>query len=83
MIRSTARNQPQAEVERILTIWVFLFARLRRWLLMAVALPLARMLVHRLAVTDDDHDARSAKLLHRADSAVSAVSRRDSRRRTR
>jgi hypothetical protein len=63
-------------------MWVFLFARLRTWLLLAVALPLARLLVHRLAVAADHHDAsaRTAKLLHRADSAVTAVSRRAPRK---
>jgi hypothetical protein len=47
---------------------------------MAIALPLARFLVHRLAVAADHRDARSARLLHRADSAVTAVSRRTARR---
>lgn len=62
-------------------MWVFLSARLRTWLLLAIALPLARLLVHRLAVTASRHDqfARTAKLLRRADSAVTAVSRRSSR----
>jgi hypothetical protein len=32
--------------------------RLCRWLLMAIELPLARMLVHLLAVAADHHDAR-------------------------
>jgi hypothetical protein len=62
-------------------MWVFLSARLRAWLLMAIALPLARRLIHRLAIAADHHDARSAKLLHRADSAVTAVSRRRKARR--
>ena len=44
--------------------------------LTAIALPLARLLIHRLAIAADHHDARSAKLLHRADSAVTAVSQR-------
>jgi hypothetical protein len=63
-------------------MWVFLSARLRTWLLMAVALPLARLLVHRLAVVAERHDpsARTAKLLHGADSAMTAVSGRASRR---
>ncbi len=61
-------------------MWVFLSVRLRRWLLMVIALPLARSLVHRLAVTADRRDARSARLLHRADSAVTAVTRRTARR---
>jgi hypothetical protein len=62
-------------------MWVFLTARLRVWLLLAIALPLARLLVHRLAVAADRHDtsARTAKLLRRADSAVTAASRRSSR----
>ena len=68
--------------EGTLSMWVFLSARLRTWLLMAVALPLARLLVHRLAVVAERHDpsARTAKLLHGADSAMTAVSGRASRR---
>ena len=31
-------------------MWLFLSRRLRMWLLLAVALPIARMVVHRLAV---------------------------------
>ena len=63
-------------------MWAFLSARLRTWLLLAVALPLARLLVHRFAVAAerDDPSARMAKLLRRADSAVTAVSKRSSRR---
>ena len=63
-------------------MWVFLSARLRTWLLLAIALPLARLLVHRLAVAAGRHDpsTRTAKLLHGADSAVTAVSWRSSRR---
>jgi hypothetical protein len=63
-------------------MWVFLSARLRTWLLLAIALPLARLLVHRLAVAAEHHDpsARTAKLLRRADSAMTAVPGRSSRR---
>ena len=61
-------------------MWALLSARLRTWLLMAIALPLARLLVHRLAVAADRHDARSARLLRRADSAVTTVSRRAGRK---
>ena len=63
-------------------MWVFLSARLRTWLLLAVALPLARLLVHRLAVAADHHDpsTRTAKLLRQADSAMTAVSGRFARR---
>jgi hypothetical protein len=65
-------------------MWVFLSARLRTWLLLVIALPLARLFIHRLAVAAERHDpsARTARLLHRTDSAVTAVSRRASRRAT-
>jgi hypothetical protein len=65
-----------------LSMWVFLSARLRTWLLLAIALPLARLLVHRLAVAAVRHDpsTRTAKRLRQADSAVTAVSGRFSRR---
>ncbi len=61
-------------------MWALLSARLRTWLLMAIALPMARRLVHRLAVSAERHDARSARLLRRADSAVTTVSRRTGRK---
>jgi hypothetical protein len=63
-------------------MWVFLSARLRAWLLLAIALPLARLVVHRLAVAAERHDpsTRTAKLLRRTDSAVTTVSGRFSRR---
>jgi hypothetical protein len=59
-------------------MWIFLSARLRTWLLLAAALPLARLLAHRLAVAAElrDPSARVAKLLHWADSAVAVVSGR-------
>jgi hypothetical protein len=71
-----------AEEEGTISMWVFLSARLRTWLLLAIALPLARLLVHRLAVAAERHDpaARGANLLRRADSAITAVSGRSSRR---
>jgi|SRR5580704_10054544 hypothetical protein len=74
-------SRPEEE-EGMLSMWVFLSARLRTWLLLAIALPLARLLVHRLAAASERHDpsARRAKLLRRADSAVTAVSGRSSRR---
>jgi hypothetical protein len=70
------------EEEGTLKMWIFLTARLRAWLLLAIALPLARLLVHRLAIAAERHDptARTAKLLRRADSAMSAVTGRSSRR---
>jgi hypothetical protein len=63
-------------------MWFFLMKRLRMWLLLTVALPLTRTLVHRLADAADRRDPRSrtAKALHQADSTVTAVSRRASRR---
>ena len=65
-------------------MWVFLSRRIRAWLLLAIALPLTRVLVHRLAVTAERRDAsaRTARLLHQADSAVTAVNGRVSRRAT-
>jgi len=49
--------------------------------LLAIALPLARMAVHRLARAADRRDprSRSARALRQADSTVEAVSRRTSR----
>jgi hypothetical protein len=62
-------------------MWVFLSARLRTWLLLAIALPLTRLLVHRLAVAAERHDpsARTARALRRTDSVVTAVAGRSSR----
>jgi hypothetical protein len=66
----------------MLLMWMFLTKRLRMWVLMTVALPLARMLVHRIALAAERHDpsTRTTKALRRADSAVTAVSRRASRK---
>jgi hypothetical protein len=63
-------------------MWVFLSRRLRLWVLLAIALPLTRALVHRLALAAERRDAstRTAKTLHQADSAVTAVSRRTARK---
>jgi hypothetical protein len=59
-------------------MWIFLTRRLRRWVLLAFALPLARMLVHRLALAAEHRDSstRTARTLHQVDSAVTAASRR-------
>jgi hypothetical protein len=57
-----------------------LSTRLRTWLLMAIMLPMTRSLVHRLAVSAERRDARSARLLRRADSAVTTVSQRTGRK---
>jgi hypothetical protein len=59
-------------------MWLFFSRRLRMWLLLAIALPLARALVHRLALAAERRDptTRTAKALHQADSGVTAVSQR-------
>jgi hypothetical protein len=63
-------------------MWAFFSRRLRMWLLLAIALPLIRAIVHRLAVGAERRDpaARAARALRHADSAVSAVSDRAARR---
>ena len=63
-------------------MWLFFSRRLRTWLLLAIALPLARALVHRLALAAEERDSstRTAKALHQADSAVTAVSQRTARK---
>lgn len=63
-------------------MFVFLSSRLRTWLLLAVALPLARTAVRRVATSAARRDpqARTAKVLNRADSTLAALSRRRSRR---
>jgi len=52
------------------------------WLLLAIALPLTRAFVHRLALAAERRDSstRTAKALFKADSAVTAVSRRAARK---
>ena len=66
-------------------MWVFFTRRLRMWLLLAIALPLARALIHRLALAAEQRDpsTRTARALHQADSSVTAVSRRAGSRRER
>jgi hypothetical protein len=63
-------------------MWVFFSRRLRMWLLLAIALPLSRALVHRLALAAEHRDSstRTARALHHADSAVTAASRRGTRK---
>jgi hypothetical protein len=62
-------------------MWVFLSRRLRMWLLLAIALPLARAVVHRLAVAAEHRNpsTRTARTLGHADSVVDGVSRRAAR----
>ncbi len=66
-------------------MWVFFSRRLRTWLLLAIVLPLAQTLVHRLALAAERRNpsTRTAKTLLQADSAVSAVSRRVGRKKER
>ena len=66
-------------------MWVFLSKRLRMWLLLAIALPLTRSVVHRLAVAAERRNpsTRTAHALHHADSVVDGVSRRAARSRGR
>jgi hypothetical protein len=63
-------------------MWLFFSKKIRTWLLLTVGLPLTRLAVHRLAVAADRHDesARSTRALHKADSALTAVSRHTARR---
>jgi hypothetical protein len=66
-------------------MWAFFSRRLRMWLLLAIVLPLARTVVHRLALAAERRDpsTRTTRVLLQADSAVTAVSRRATRRRDR
>ena len=63
-------------------MWAFFSRRLRMWLLIAVGLPLARAVIRRLTLATERRDpsGRAARVLHRADSVVTAVSQRASRR---
>lgn len=64
-------------------MWVFLSSRLRTWLLLAVALPVARSLVHRLAAASSARNADSApsKALRGADAGLTRVARRREKKR--
>lgn len=66
-------------------MWAFFSRRLRMWLLLAIALPLIQTLVHRLALAAERRNpsTRTAKTLRQADSAVTGVSRRATRRKER
>ena len=73
---------PHGGRRRDLSMWAFFSRRLRMWLLLAIALPLTRALVHRLALAAQRRDpsTRTAKALHQADSTVTAVSQRAARK---
>ncbi len=66
-------------------MWLFISKKIRTWLLLSVGLPLTHRAVHQLAVAANRHDesARTARALRKADSVMSALSRRTSRRRAR
>jgi hypothetical protein len=66
-------------------MWLLISKKIRTWLLLTVGLPLTRLAVHRLAVAADRHDdaARTSRALHKADSAMTAISRHTSRRKAR
>lgn len=63
-------------------MWILLTSRLRSWLLIAIALPLARTLVHRAAASTQRRRPGTAlgTWLTRADAALNATSRRAGRR---
>jgi hypothetical protein len=63
-------------------MWFFISKKIQTWLLLTVGLPLTRLAVHQLAMAADRHDesARTARALRKADSAMTAVSRRKARR---
>jgi hypothetical protein len=64
-------------------MWVFLSSRIRRWLLLAVAVPVVRAIVHRLAVAAHDRQADSiaSRVLVKADSGLARISRSADKRR--
>ena len=66
-------------------MWLFLSRRIRMWLLLAVGLPLARALVHRLsaALQQRSPGSGAARSLDRVDSALTGLARRAQRRRNR
>lgn len=76
------RGRLLAASGRMLCMWMFLSRRLRMWLLLSIAVPLVRILIHRLALAAERRDpsTRTARAFRQADSAVTAVSRRTSRR---
>ena len=80
-----APRPEQPYIRKTANMWIFLTRRLRRWVLLAIALPAVRLLVHRLALAAEhrDQSTRTARTLHQVDSAVTAASRRSRRKVTR
>lgn len=56
-------------------MWMFLSRRLRTWVLLTVALPLVRTIVHKAAIREQTRspEATSARLLTKTDSALTKV----------
>ena len=59
-------------------MWMLVSRRIRAWLLLAVALPLVRTVVHKAVIREQSRrpDAMPARLLARTDSALTTVSGR-------
>jgi hypothetical protein len=79
--KAGSAGSSRGDDEGTLSMWAFFSRRLRMWLLLAIALPLTRALVHRLALAAERRDpsTRTSKALHQADSTVTAVSQRTAR----
>lgn len=56
-------------------MWMFVSRPLRTWVLLAVALPLARTVVHKASIREQTRspDATPARLLARTDTALTQV----------
>lgn len=63
-------------------MWLLLSTRLRTWLLITVGVPLARMLLHRIATLTARRapDGQAARVLGRADSTLAGFRRNRGRR---
>ncbi|MDQ1718250.1 MAG: hypothetical protein QOE71_4192 [Pseudonocardiales bacterium] len=66
-------------------MWMLLSTRLRTWLALAVALPVARMVLRRLAAraTRQNPNSRLTGLLNRGDATVTTMAQRRRGRRGR
>ena len=64
-------------------MWAFLSTRLRTWLLFAIAVPVVRFVVNRVARREQQArpGARSTKALVRADSTITSLAERRKGRR--
>lgn len=66
-------------------MWVLLSSRLRTWLLIALAVPLLRALLRRVAASADRRDAgsRTARGLHSLEAGLGRFDRRERHRQRR